>query len=65
MGDHPHLIHPSVIEQVVRQHPRNGWSSCFAKTIAAEIEEKPWCHTTVIPGFKEAVEGNRLMEPYE
>lgn len=65
MGWQPHLVHKEVIEQVVAQHPRLGWSSCFAKTIDAEIAEKPWCHTTAIPGFKEAVAGNKLMEPYD
>lgn len=65
MGYQPHLIHAEVIEQVVRQHPRNGWSACFGATIAAEIDAKPWCHTTAIPGFREAVEGNAVMAPYE
>lgn len=65
MGWQPHLVHRNVIEQVVQLHPRMGWSSCFAKTIEAETSEKPWCHTTAIPGFKEAVAGNKLMEPYD
>ncbi|KAK0284570.1 hypothetical protein LTR91_013542 [Friedmanniomyces endolithicus] len=65
MGFQPHLIHEDVIKQVVDQHPRLKWSSCFAKTIKAEIEEKPWCHTTVLPTFAEDVAGNKLMAPYE
>lgn len=54
-----------VIEQAVREYPRNGWSGCFARTIREEIAQKPWCHSTAIPGFAEAVEGNKLMEPYD
>lgn len=65
MGWQPHLIHAEVIVQVVQRFPRMKWSSCFADTIDAEIKEKPWCHTTAIPGFKEAVAGNELMEPYD
>ncbi|TKA69346.1 hypothetical protein B0A55_08162 [Friedmanniomyces simplex] len=65
MGFQPHLIHEDVIKQVVEQHPRLKWSSCFSKTIKAEIEEKPWCHTTVLPTFAEDVAGNKLMAPYE
>ena len=65
MGWQPWLVDRSVIEQVVKQHPRLKWSGCFSQAIQAEIDAKPWCHTTVIPGFKEAVAGNELMEPYD
>ncbi|KAK5715762.1 hypothetical protein LTR17_016672 [Elasticomyces elasticus] len=65
MGFQPHLIHEDVIKQVVEQHPRLKWSSCFSQTIKAEIKEKPWCHTTVLPTFAEDVAGNKLMAPYE
>ncbi|KAI5367749.1 Putative HD/PDEase domain, cyanamide hydratase [Septoria linicola] len=65
MGGQPYLIHKDVIERVVKQHPRLKWSSCFAASIQEEIDLKPWCHTTKIPGFKEAVAGNELMKPYE
>ncbi|KAK3110775.1 hypothetical protein LTR53_014595 [Teratosphaeriaceae sp. CCFEE 6253] len=65
MGFQPHLIHKDVIKRVVEQHPRLRWSACFSKTIKAEIEEKPWCHTTVLPTFAADVAGNKLMEPYE
>ena len=65
MGWQPYLVHPDVIPQVVEQHPRLKWSGCFASTIEAEIAEKPWCHTTAIPNFSEAVAGNKLMEPYD
>ncbi|KAF2719976.1 cyanamide hydratase [Polychaeton citri CBS 116435] len=65
MGWQPYLVHEDVIPQVVKQHPRLKWSSCFSSTICAEIDEKPWCHTTALDGFAEAVAGNKLMEPYD
>ena len=65
MGWQPYLVNKDVIEQVVRQHPRLHWSGCFSTTIGKEIQEKPWCHTTALEGFQEAVAGNKLMEPYE
>ncbi|KAL6703664.1 hypothetical protein ACN47E_009438 [Coniothyrium glycines] len=65
MGWQPHLIHEKVIEQVVDRLPRMKWSTCFAKTIGEEIEEKPWCHTTALEGFRDAVLNNKLMEPYD
>lgn len=65
MGWQPYLVHPDVIPQVVRQHPRLNWSSCFSSTLNEEIAAKPWCHTTVLEGFAEAVAGNELMHPYD
>lgn len=65
MGWQPYLISEDVIKQVVEQYPRLKWSGCFAQTIEDEISEKPWCHTTALDGFKEAVEGNKVMEPYD
>jgi cyanamide hydratase len=65
MGFQPHLVHADVIKLVVEQHPRLHWSSCFSKTIIAELAEKPWCHTSVLPTFAEDVANNKLMEPYE
>ncbi|KAL1801723.1 hypothetical protein ACET3X_002065 [Alternaria dauci] len=65
MGWQPHLVSREVIEAVTRQLPRQGWSTCFATQIRKEIEQKPWCHTTAIPGFEEAVAGNEVMRPYE
>ncbi|KAI7383697.1 hypothetical protein KC336_g18325 [Hortaea werneckii] len=65
MGWQPWLLHEDVIKSVVQQLPRLKWSSCFSKSIEAEIAEKEWCHTTAIDGFSEAVAGNKLMEPYE
>jgi cyanamide hydratase len=65
MGYQAHLVSEEVIKQVVAQHPRLKWSGCFSKTIKEEIGEKPWCHTTALEGFAEAVEGNEVMERYE
>jgi len=65
MGWQPHLVHEDVIKQVVEQHPRLKWSGCFSKAIKAEIEAKPWCHTTAIPNFAEAVANNKVMEAYD
>lgn len=65
MGQNPQLVHKKTIEDVVKAYPRKGWSGCFAKTIREEVKIKPWCHTTVIEGFAEGVEGNKLMEPYD
>jgi len=65
MGWQPHLVSKEVIKQVVEQLPRLGWSGCFSKTINKEIGKKPWCHTTVLEGFTEAVAGNELMNAYE
>jgi cyanamide hydratase len=65
MGWQPHLISREVIEAVTRQLPRLSWSTCFSNQIRKEIEQKPWCHSTAIPGFAEAVAGNEVMKPYE
>jgi cyanamide hydratase len=65
MGWQPYLVSEEVIKQVVEQHPRLKWSGCFSKTINEEIGAKPWCHTTAIEGFAEAVAGNEVMKPYE
>jgi cyanamide hydratase len=65
MGWQPHLVSKEVIKQVVQQHPRMGWSGCFSRTINEEIAEKPWCHTTALEGFAEAVAGNEVMKLYE
>ncbi|KAG9189146.1 cyanamide hydratase [Alternaria panax] len=65
MGWQPHLVSREVIEAVIQQLPRLGWSNCFSNQIQKEIEQKPWCHTTAIPNFAEAVAGNELMRPYE
>jgi cyanamide hydratase len=65
MGWQPHLVHEDVIKQVVEQHPRLKWSGCFSRAIKAELEAKPWCHTTAIPGFAEAVANNKVMEAYD
>jgi len=65
IGHNSKLVHKSTIESVTAAFPRNGWSGCFAETIEKEIAAKPWCHSTAIDGFAEAVRGNELMQPYE
>lgn len=65
MGMNSQLVHKETIESVVKAYPRKGWSGCFAQTIRKEVGQKPWCHTTVIDGFAEGVESNKLMEPYD
>lgn len=54
-----------VPQRVDQRHLRLKWSGCFSNAITAEIEAKLWCHTTAIPGFKEVVEGNKLVEAYD
>ena len=29
------------------------------------MQAKPWCHTTAIPNFAEAVANNKVMEAYD
>lgn len=71
VSNHPHmehlatLIHNETREDVIQSFPRNGWLSCFARTIAKETELKPWSHTTHIPGFEKLVLSNSLMGQYE
>jgi cyanamide hydratase len=61
------LVHKETIEDVVKAHPRNGWSACFAKTIRKENGLKPWAHTTALgeEDFPNGVLNNQLMAPYE
>lgn len=65
MGSNSQLLTEADIEAVTGQFPRRQWSSCFSGTIEKEIDEKPWCHTTALDGFAEAVRDNKLMQPYE
>ncbi|KAF2763800.1 cyanamide hydratase [Teratosphaeria nubilosa] len=65
MGWQPYLVHEGVVEQVVQQHPRLGWSGWFSRTIREEVRVKPWCHTTALEGFAEAVEGHEVMAPVD
>ncbi|KAF1982211.1 cyanamide hydratase [Aulographum hederae CBS 113979] len=59
------LVHGRVVEDVVARWPRKGWSGCFARVVREEVGRKPWAHSTVIEGFAEKVEGNKVMEKYE
>jgi cyanamide hydratase len=65
IGANAFLISKETIESVTSIYPRNKWSNCFADAMVAEMELKPWCHTTANEGFIEAVLGNTLMEPYD
>ncbi|PGH12177.1 hypothetical protein AJ80_06797 [Polytolypa hystricis UAMH7299] len=66
-GTYADLVHPSTIEDVSKNFPRQKWASCFAATIRKEIGLKPWAHTTALgeEEFPAKVLGNKLMEPYE
>ncbi|KZF26328.1 cyanamide hydratase [Xylona heveae TC161] len=64
-GAYADLVHQGTIDDVTAQYPRHKWSSCFAATIVAEVEAKPWCHTTALEGFREKVLNNQVMEAYE
>jgi hypothetical protein len=65
IGANAFLISKETIKSVTSTYPRNKWSNCFADAMVAEMELKPWCHTTANEGFIEAVLGNTLMEPYD
>ncbi|EHK50976.1 uncharacterized protein TrAtP1_009984 [Trichoderma atroviride] len=71
VSDHPHLknlieiIHTETLKDVVKTFPRQQWLGCFAKTIDEEERLKPWCHSTHIPDFSQAILGNKFMKPYE
>lgn len=67
MGMHPELVHKATIEDVVKNYPRKGWSSCFAATIRKENGMKPWAHTTALgeEDFPNGVQNNQLMAPYD
>lgn len=65
IGGNVELIHQDTIEDVLKAYPRNGWTSCFASTIRAEIGAKPWCHSTAIDDFAENVESNEVWPKYD
>ncbi|KAL9610930.1 MAG: hypothetical protein Q9167_004408 [Letrouitia subvulpina] len=67
MGGHSELVHKDTIEDVVKNYPRQKWSSCFASTIRKENGLKPWAHTTALgeEDFPEGVQNNQLMAPYD
>lgn len=67
MGGQPELVHKDTIEEVSKHYPRNGWSSCFARTIRKENGLKPWAHTTALgeEDFPNGVLNNKLMQPYD
>lgn len=61
------MVDKGTIESVTKCFPRNGWSSCFAKTIRKENELKPWAHTTALgeEDFPNGVLDNQVMAPYD
>ncbi|KAF3075360.1 Cyanamide hydratase [Trichoderma lentiforme] len=71
VSDHPYLknitelIHVDTLQDVIRAFPRQHWLGCFAGTIEREESLKPWCHSTHIPDFAQAVLNNTFMQPYE
>ncbi|KAK0765802.1 hypothetical protein N5P37_001740 [Trichoderma harzianum] len=71
VSDHPYLknitelIHIDTLQDVIRAFPRQHWLGCFAGTIEREESLKPWCHSTHIPDFAQAVLNNTFMQPYE
>lgn len=67
MGIHSELIHPSLLDDVIKHHPRQHWSTCFAETIRRENSLKPWAHTTHLgeEEFPDGVLGNVLVAKYE
>ncbi|KAL7935356.1 hypothetical protein V8C35DRAFT_333871 [Trichoderma chlorosporum] len=71
VSNHPYLknitelINLDTLKDVVRVYPRQHWLGCFAGTIEREESLKPWCHSTHIPNFAEAVLNNTFMLPYE
>lgn len=71
VSDHPflknitELIHLDTLKDVVRVFPRQHWLGCFAATIEQEESLKPWCHSTHIPDFAEAILNNTFMQPFE
>ena len=71
VSNHPHvdglatIIHDDTREDVIKAFPRNGWLGCFARTVAKEVELKPWSHTTHIPGFEKLILSNEFMKRYE
>lgn len=65
-GQHASLIHPSTIEEILKQFPRMKWSSCFTATIRRENSLKPWAHSTTLgEEFPASILGNTVMQPYE
>jgi len=64
-GANAGLVHKDTIEAVVKAHPREGWTGCFADVLRKEIGAKPWSNSTRVDGFVAMVEGNELMRPYD
>jgi len=67
IGRFPDKLHKQSVDDVVAHFPRLAWGGCFKAVVDVEGEAKPWCHTTSIgiKYFKDMVDGNSLMKPYE
>lgn len=70
------LISIPLLESTIAKFPRYKWSGCFSKVIYAELDDKPWCHTSSFEkattykrgetsNFAAAVEGNTYMNKFE
>ncbi|OCF40880.1 hypothetical protein I317_05330 [Kwoniella heveanensis CBS 569] len=58
IGAGQELIHKDTIDNVVKAHPRPGWSGCFKATVEKEKAYKPYAMVSRIEGFEEAIEEN-------
>lgn len=39
-------IHEDTAREIVKAYPRIGWTRCFGEAMRAEVDAKPWAHTT-------------------
>ncbi|KAK5455085.1 hypothetical protein LTS15_005805 [Exophiala xenobiotica] len=58
VGAGAELVNRQTIENVVREYPRPGWSSCFKSTVEREKSVKPYAMVSRIEGFEEMIEKN-------
>ncbi|KAI9665510.1 MAG: hypothetical protein M1831_001652 [Alyxoria varia] len=67
LSNHSDLIHPDTLREIQENHPRLGWSKCFAATIREENGTKPWAHTTALgeDQFPDGVLGSEFAKKYE
>lgn len=67
VGKHTGLISQSTVEDVNKNVPRHNWLNCFAEVVDAEIQLKPWAHTSAlgVDEFKKGILGNKYMAKYE
>jgi cyanamide hydratase len=58
VGAGAELVNRQTIENVVREYPRPGWSSCFKSTVEREKSVKPYAMVSRIEGFEGMIEKN-------